>query len=207
MSNPTTPLTPVAEGDEELHEWCIRLAREMRGSAEDADAVACRVGLANPQEWRAIAASRHQAAERYERIASALHALDAVRRERDDFRAELNLLGSEVDTLTRERDEAVKDSTRLDCLEAMANELGGILLHDGSESGRRGIGLRPGLLKRTLREAIDAALGSSGSAASNEARQPEDCPKCLGRGRLPIPGQNIPCDHVVTPQRPATGGG
>jgi hypothetical protein len=79
----TTPQTPVAEGDEELHEWCIRLAREMRGSAEDADAVACRVGLANPQEWRAIAASRHQAAERYERIASALHALDAVRRERE----------------------------------------------------------------------------------------------------------------------------
>jgi hypothetical protein len=92
MSNPTTPLTPVAEGDEELHEWCIRLAREMRGSAEDADAVACRVGLANPQEWRAIAASRHQAAERYERIASALHALDAVRRERDEARKRVEYL-------------------------------------------------------------------------------------------------------------------
>lgn len=51
---------------------------------------------------------------------------------------------------------AVRDGERLDALEIAANEPGGILLHDGSESGRRGIGLRPGCANRTLREAIDS---------------------------------------------------
>lgn len=51
-----------------------------------------------------------------------------------------------------------EDSARIDWLEAQANERGGILLHDGSEKGRRGLGLRPGALSRTLREAIDAAM-------------------------------------------------
>ncbi len=50
------------------------------------------------------------------------------------------------------------DKERLDWLEHMANQEGGILLHDGSETGRLGIGLRPGTLNRTLREAIDQAM-------------------------------------------------
>lgn len=50
------------------------------------------------------------------------------------------------------------DAERIDYLERMANEPGGLLLHDGSESGRTGLGLRPGTLVRTLREAIDNGL-------------------------------------------------
>ena len=52
------------------------------------------------------------------------------------------------------------DARRLDCLEAMANTSNGILLHDGGQFGRDGLGLRPGNMKRTLREAIDAAMQS-----------------------------------------------
>jgi len=51
-----------------------------------------------------------------------------------------------------------KDSDRIDWLERAANQKGGILLHDGSETGRNGLGLRPGHLERTLRQAIDAAM-------------------------------------------------
>jgi hypothetical protein len=59
----------------------------------------------------------------------------------------------------------MNDKERLDWLERMANQNGGILLHDGSESGRTGLGLRPGTLNRSLREAIDQAMeGSPGSA-------------------------------------------
>lgn len=54
--------------------------------------------------------------------------------------------------------DASGDAERLNWLEAMANERGGLLLHDGSEAGRTGLGLRPGSLNRTLREAIDAAM-------------------------------------------------
>ena len=50
------------------------------------------------------------------------------------------------------------DKERLDWLEEMANKPGGILLHDGSETGRLGLGLRPGSLVRTLREAIDISM-------------------------------------------------
>ena len=50
------------------------------------------------------------------------------------------------------------DKERVDWLEMMANQEGGILLHDGSETGHLGIGLRPGSLNRTLREAIDQAM-------------------------------------------------
>lgn len=50
------------------------------------------------------------------------------------------------------------DAERLDWLERQANEPGGLLLHDGSERGRRGLGLRPGWLVRDLREAIDTSM-------------------------------------------------
>jgi hypothetical protein len=53
------------------------------------------------------------------------------------------------------------DKERLDWLEMMANQPGGLLLHDGSERGRTGLGLRPGAVVRTLREAIDMAMGES----------------------------------------------
>lgn len=55
---------------------------------------------------------------------------------------------------------ALEDAKRLDWLEVMANRRGGILLHDGSESGRLGLGLRPGTMNRTLRQAINAAMSS-----------------------------------------------
>lgn len=57
------------------------------------------------------------------------------------------------------RQEIERDAARLDWLESMANKKGGLLLHDGSEGGRTGLGLRPNYLVRTLREAIDAAAG------------------------------------------------
>ena len=49
------------------------------------------------------------------------------------------------------------DTERLDWLEKFVNEHGGILLHDGNAKnfGFPGLGLRPGYLNRTLREAID----------------------------------------------------
>jgi hypothetical protein len=50
------------------------------------------------------------------------------------------------------------DAERLDWLEMMANQPRGILLHDGTEEGRLGLGLRPGYANRTLREAIDQAM-------------------------------------------------
>jgi hypothetical protein len=50
------------------------------------------------------------------------------------------------------------DAECLDWLEMMANRRGGILLHDGSEGGRLGLGLRPGTSIRTLRQAIAAAM-------------------------------------------------
>lgn len=59
---------------------------------------------------------------------------------------------------------AQADTARLDWLERMANEPGGLLLHDGSETGRCGLGLRPGLTDRTLRAAIDAAMSRDPSA-------------------------------------------
>ena len=50
------------------------------------------------------------------------------------------------------------DSERIDWLEKMANKPEGILLHDGKrDTGRTGLGLRPGSVVRTLREAIDKA--------------------------------------------------
>lgn len=49
------------------------------------------------------------------------------------------------------------DADRIDWLESMANKPGGLLLHDGTETGRTGLALRPGFVRRTLRQAIDTA--------------------------------------------------
>ena len=53
------------------------------------------------------------------------------------------------------------DTERLDWLEEFINREGAIMLHDGSKSdfGCAGLGLRPGWLRRHLREAIDSAAG------------------------------------------------
>jgi hypothetical protein len=56
--------------------------------------------------------------------------------------------------------EGLEASRMLDLLERMANQPGGVLLHDGSETGRTGFGLRPGSINRTLREALRQALES-----------------------------------------------
>lgn len=58
---------------------------------------------------------------------------------------------------------ALADQRRIDWLESQANEPRGLLLHDGSETGRMGLGLRPGNMVRTLRQAIDdAAMTADG---------------------------------------------
>jgi len=51
---------------------------------------------------------------------------------------------------------AAMDSARLDWLEKMADKDGGILLHNGCESGRLGLGMRK--TNRTLRQSIDDAM-------------------------------------------------
>lgn len=56
--------------------------------------------------------------------------------------------------------EGLEASRMLDLLERMANEPGGVLLHDGSETCRIGFGLRPGGVNRTLREALRQRLES-----------------------------------------------
>lgn len=65
---------------------------------------------------------------------------------------------------------AQKDAARLDWLEQMANEPGGLLLHDGGDfTGRRGIGLRR--VGRTLRQAIDAACPEIAAIAAHTKAQ------------------------------------
>lgn len=60
-----------------------------------------------------------------------------------------------------------EDSRILDWLEDYVNKHGAILLHDGSYAGVRpgetfnGIGMRPGALNRTLRQAVTLAMGRS----------------------------------------------
>lgn len=52
------------------------------------------------------------------------------------------------------------DVARIDWLDAQINEHGAIHLHDGAYSHGHGLGLRPGSMVRTLREAIDIAKGA-----------------------------------------------
>lgn len=54
----------------------------------------------------------------------------------------------------------ITDAERIDELERLVNEQGGLVLHTGEFSGAQlgsfaGLGLRPGCLRRTLRQAID----------------------------------------------------
>lgn len=75
----------------------------------------------------------------------------------DEIRNVMRQMWSDIRDI-REGKRAKTDKERIDWLEKMANVKGGILLHDGSESGRIGLGLRPGTLVRTLRKAIDYAM-------------------------------------------------
>lgn len=54
------------------------------------------------------------------------------------------------------------DKQRIDFLEEFVNKEGALVLHDGSKSGFKfsGLGLRPGYVIRTLREAIDDCMGA-----------------------------------------------
>jgi hypothetical protein len=81
------------------------------------------------------------------------------------------------------------ETSRLDWLEMMANEPGGLLLHDGSESGRKGLGLRPGAMRRTLRQAIDDAM-------DDEITDKTECDICKAWPDEPCRGAT----HVRTPQ-------
>lgn len=59
------------------------------------------------------------------------------------------------------------DAARLDWLEKMAHEQGGLLLHAETQStGRTGLGLA--MPPRSLREAIDQAMRSSGAPTVSE---------------------------------------
>jgi hypothetical protein len=53
------------------------------------------------------------------------------------------------------------DSEMIDWLEAFVNEHGALVLHTGEANcgGNAGLGLRPGLMCRTLRDAIAQASG------------------------------------------------
>lgn len=61
-----------------------------------------------------------------------------------------------------------QDSERLDWLQERSNQRGGLLLHAGNEEsgGRCGLGLRN--TGRTLRAAIDQAIGVKNIAAANK---------------------------------------
>lgn len=53
----------------------------------------------------------------------------------------------------------MSDTEMIDWLEARINEEGAIHLHDGEHPHGLGIGLRPGQVSRTLRQAIAQAAG------------------------------------------------
>jgi hypothetical protein len=62
------------------------------------------------------------------------------------------------------------DTDRIDWLEAKINDEGEIHLHDGQHPRGTGLGLRPGWVNRTLREAIDTAMPAiaQGDASGGE---------------------------------------
>ena len=69
-----------------------------------------------------------------------------------------DLIGVALSTILFALAEAQKDTSRLDRLEEIVNEEGSLVLHDGAANcyGMPGLGLRPGALNRSLRQAIDA---------------------------------------------------
>lgn len=75
------------------------------------------------------------------------------------------------------------DSERIDALEAFINEHGALLLHDGCAkcNGHLGLGLRPGLLNRSLREAIDQMMVLRSTDMGKRGRREEEGPDVQAR--------------------------
>jgi hypothetical protein len=73
--------------------------------------------------------------------------------------------------LGRELTEAKRDSVRLDALEEYVNANRALLLHTGDveTKGFNGLGLRPGHLVRTLRQALDILVCDSGPECTKRA--------------------------------------
>ncbi len=74
-------------------------------------------------------------------------------------------LGRQLRERTEERDALRKDAARLDALEAFVNANEALVIHTGNWSdkyhaGMMGLGLRPGALVQTLREALDQLVRS-----------------------------------------------
>lgn len=65
--------------------------------------------------------------------------------------------------------ELQKDAARLEWLETEINEHGQMHLHDGAHPHGTGLGLRPGTISRTLRQAIDDARGIKSNGAEKTA--------------------------------------
>lgn len=110
-----------------------------------------------------VVASLWEARTQIERLTASLKRANETA---EHFERHWYLRGDEIERLTAERDElrrqlaeAELDARRIDWLETTINKLGEIHLHDGDHPHGVGIGLRPGWKDRTLREAIDAAMG------------------------------------------------
>ena len=69
------------------------------------------------------------------------------------------------------------DSDRINWLEKMARKPGGILLHDGTEKGRFGLGLWPGSIPYSLRHLIDfaASVDRDSEERSQRLKNPPSC--------------------------------
>jgi hypothetical protein len=66
------------------------------------------------------------------------------------------------------------DAEMIDWLEAYVNRYGAIILHDGNSNAHSipGLGLRPGYINRTLRQAIAQAAGRHSLSSSETAPVP-----------------------------------
>lgn len=131
-----------------LREVWAPILRSIAGKLEQADVPAC----TTPTDLIEKLEARIQVLEELVEFCDTHYAVSEDVARAAQAKEELPLLRSTITALQQ----AQEDTRRLDRLEELANERGGILLHDGSETGRTGIGLRPGNLVRTLRQAIDA---------------------------------------------------
>jgi len=91
-------------------------------------------------------------------------AITALVQERDDASLAFYTVVNEIDVLKDRIAELEEDVTRIDWLELQINQNGAIHLHDGANPSAHGLGLRPGNMVRTLREAIDTAIAASKEA-------------------------------------------
>jgi hypothetical protein len=101
-----------------------------------------------------------------ERIAELEKSLEFAQLERDNrtsaYEVGVKIIGERKERITeleRQLAEAKEDAADLDWLEAFVNHEGALVLHTGNADVGKypGLGLRPGHLVRTLREAIRSA--------------------------------------------------